>query len=568
MAKLILESPRAGEPKDFSLPASGTVTLGRVQGADVFLDRLGVSRRHAQIDCRGDGYWLVDTESKQGTFVNDVPVTEAKKLTDGVEIRLSKTRLRFQDNGRSAPKPVRKVQVKPENARQEESNSTSSAPGPKDEGESGSIGLYSDEAIRVRKLARTKVLAKLNLREVDSDQTEDAELLDRLSLALDDSLLELTHEIPDGLPMPELRQSLLDDLVNLGPISSLIKDTTVTEVMVNGPDKVFVERDGRLEITGIRFLDSPHLLGTIRRIVERVGRHVDESSPKVDAHLADGSRVNAIIPPLAVDGPSLTIRKFPEKAMSVEQLIDFGSLTKDMADFLREAVRAKQNIVVSGGTGSGKTTLLNVMSQFIPGDERVVTIEDTAELRLSHQNLVRLQARPPNIEGEGEITIQTLVVNALRMRPDRIIVGECRKGEALDMLQAMNTGHDGSMTTIHANSPRDSMARTETMVMMAGYDLPSRAIRDQIASAMNLVVQQTRFVDGSRRIEMITEVTGREGDTILMSDLFKFKQEGFNSKGKVIGKHVATGNRPIFLQELEKKGDLNLNMDMFRSDDL
>ncbi|MEI6516667.1 MAG: CpaF family protein, partial [bacterium] len=323
------------------------------------------------------------------------------------------------------------------------------------------------------------------------------------------------------------------------------------------------EKKGRLNETGVKFFDNRHLITIIQRIVEPLGRHVDEASPMVDARLPDGSRVNAIIPPLALDGASVTIRKFSKRKLTTDDLIAFGSMTADIALFLEEAVRARQNMLVSGGTGSGKTTLLNVLSQFIPRHERLVTIEDSAELKLSHRNIVRLEARPANIEGRGRVAIRDLVINALRMRPDRIVVGECRGPEALDMLQAMNTGHDGSLTTVHANTPRDALARLENMVMMAGFDLPSSAIREQIGSAVNLIVQQNRLVDGSRKIVAISEVTGREGTTILLQDIFLFEQKGFSPDGKVIGQMVATGNIPRFVEELKLKGDLRLKMNVF-----
>ena len=310
-------------------------------------------------------------------------------------------------------------------------------------------------------------------------------------------------------------------------------------------------------------MDEGHLIQVIKRIVEPIGRHVDDASPMVDARLPDGSRVNAIIPPLALDGASLTIRKFAEKKLTTDDLISFGSMTKDMALFLEEAVKQRQNILVSGGTGSGKTTLLNILSQFIPEGERLVTIEDSAELKLSHRNIVRLEARPANVEGKGRVAIRDLVVNSLRMRPDRIIVGECRGAEALDMLQAMNTGHDGSLTTAHANSPRDALARLENMVMMAGYELPSSAIREQVSSAIDLIVQQSRLADGSRKIVRIVEVTGREGDVIQMQDIFVFNQTGYDSDGRVQGYYSATGNIPYFIDELRQRGVLELDMDVF-----
>jgi len=326
---------------------------------------------------------------------------------------------------------------------------------------------------------------------------------------------------------------------------------------------IFVESKGRLYETGVRFFNENHLVQMIQRIVEPLGRHVDDASPMVDARLPDGSRVNAVVPPLALDGASVTIRKFAEKKLTTDDLIKFGSMTRDMARFLEEAVRARQNILVSGGTGSGKTTLLNILSQFIPEGERVVTVEDSAELKLSHRNIVRLEARPANVEGKGRITIRDLVINCLRMRPDRIIVGECRGAEALDMLQAMNTGHDGSLTTAHANNPRDALSRLENMVMMAGYDLPSAAIREQISSAIDIIVQQSRLGDGSRKIVKIVEITGREGDVIQMQDIFEFRQTGIGEDGTVRGEYSATGNIPFFVEEQRKRNVLKLDMSVF-----
>lgn len=407
------------------------------------------------------------------------------------------------------------------------------------------------------------MLFKLNLPEIATKQIQDEEMRAKLENALDQVLREVRHELPRDLHDDLFRQALLDELVGYGPITPMLRDPSVDEVMVNGASRIFVERKGRLYETGMKFFDDRHLITIIQRIVEPLGRHVDEASPMVDARLPDGSRVNAIIPPLALDGSSVTVRKFSKRKLTTKDLIAFGSMTPEIALFLEEAVRARQNIVVSGGTGSGKTTLLNVLSQFIPHVERLVTIEDSAELKLSHRNIVRLEARPANIEGRGRVTIRDLVINALRMRPDRIVVGECRGPEALDMLQAMNTGHDGSLTTAHANTPRDCLARLENMVMMAGFDLPSSAIREQISSAINLIVQQNRLPDGSRKIVTISEVTGREGATILLQDIFMFEQKGFSEDGKVQGQMVATGNIPQFVEGLKQRGDLRLDMSVF-----
>lgn len=352
----------------------------------------------------------------------------------------------------------------------------------------------------------------------------------------------------------KIKEELLDEIVGFGPITGLLSDSDVTEIMVNGPDHVYIEKKGKLQLTDAKFKNDNHVMHVIKRIVAPIGRRIDESSPMVDARLPDGSRVNAIIPPLAIDGPSITIRKFAEEPFKVEDLINFGTLNSRMAELLKYCVQGRLNIIVSGGTGSGKTTTLNVLSSFIPEDERIVTIEDAAELQLSQEHVVRLETRPANVEGKGEVTIRDLVKNSLRMRPDRIIVGEVRSGEALDMLQAMNTGHDGSLTTGHANSPRDMLSRLETMVLMSGMNLPIKAIRDQAASAVNLIVQQSRIMDGSRKITYITEVQGMEGDVIILQDIFRFEQRGLDNRGKVKGEFISTGIMPRFVQKLKEKG--------------
>ncbi len=338
-----------------------------------------------------------------------------------------------------------------------------------------------------------------------------------------------------------------------GVITSLLLDDTISEVMVNGRDQIYLERQGKLIRADVAFASDEELIRVIREIAAFVGRRIDEESPMVDARLPDGSRVNAIIPPLAIDGPSLTIRKFAKDPYAVQDLINFGTLTEEAAGFLQACVTARMNVIVSGGTGSGKTTTLNVLSSFIPADERIVTIEDAAELQLRQEHKVRLESRPPNLDGRGRISIRELVVNSLRMRPDRIIIGECRSGEALDMLQAMNTGHDGSLTTIHANTPRDALSRLETLVLMSGVDLPQRAIREQIASAIHLIVQQSRMRDGTRRITNITEVVGREGDTITLQDVFLFQEAGVDAAGRIIGKLTPTGIRPTAMAKLYAK---------------
>jgi pilus assembly protein CpaF len=362
----------------------------------------------------------------------------------------------------------------------------------------------------------------------------------------------------EGIPLPRLErtrllEAIMAELLSFGPIEPLLRDESISEIMVNGPDSVWIERAGQLEETDVKFENDDHVRRIIDRIVAPLGRRCDEASPMVDARLPDGSRVNAIIPPISLIGPVITIRKFSREALTMQHLVQFGSITPDVADFLSLCVQGCLNILVSGGTGSGKTTLLNVLSSFIPGGERIVTIEDAAELRLRQRHVISLEKRPANIEGTGEIPIRQLVVNSLRMRPDRVVVGECRGPEALDMLQAMNTGHDGSMTTLHSNGPRDTLARLETMVMMSGVELPHRAIREQIASAVDVIVHQERLFDGSRKVTNIAEVQGMEGDVIILQDIFRFEQTGL-VRGKVQGSLKGTGVRPKFEHKLARNG--------------
>lgn len=369
-----------------------------------------------------------------------------------------------------------------------------------------------------------------------------AEILTGAKLTLSDSVRN------------RLIRETFDEIAGYGPIQPLLDDPEITEIMVNGPQKIYIERKGRLERSSVVFADNLHILKIIDRIVTPLGRHIDSDSPMVDARLPDGSRVNAVVPPCAVDGASLTIRKFRKEKLSIVQLIELNTITHGMADFLRACVLGRLNIIISGGTGSGKTTFLNVLSGFIPEDERIVTIEDAAELQLQQEHVVRLETKLANVEGHGVVSVRELVRNSLRMRPDRIIIGECRGGEALDMLQAMNTGHDGSLTTIHANSPRDALSRLETLVLMAGMDLPIKIVRQQISSAVDVIVQMSRVRDGSRKITAITEVAGMEGDVVVLSDIFKYNQTGVDSEGKILGQIKPTGIRPLFGPRLEAAG--------------
>ena len=404
-----------------------------------------------------------------------------------------------------------------------------------------------------------KIKSRVHARLVE--EMQDEESAEREDIV--NKIQELVGEVlsQQAMPLPRnerqrLVESLINDVLGLGPLESLLNDPEISEIMINGPRQIYVEQRGRLTLSSTQFESNGQLLQVIDRVVSSIGRRVDESSPMVDARLKDGSRVNVIIPPLALNGPTMTIRKFAAERMDIDDLIRFNSMTREMAEFLRACVRARMNVMVSGGTGSGKTTTLNILSSFIPSDERIITIEDAAELQLHQEHVVTLESRPPNVEGRGRVSIRDLVVNCLRMRPDRIVVGECRGGEALDMLQAMNTGHDGSLTTIHANTPEDCMNRLETLVLMSGAELPSRAIRDQIAAAIQIVVQQARLRDGSRKIVNVSEVIGFTDDgRVKLQDIFLFRQQGVDEEGKVKGHFTATGVVPQTMEHLLESGE-------------
>jgi len=378
---------------------------------------------------------------------------------------------------------------------------------------------------------------------------------------LNEAYVQTKVTLPEDI-RKQIFNEILDEMTGFGPIQPLLDDPDISEVMVNGPKKVFVEKGGKLTKSGVTFDDDDHVARIIDRIILPLGRRVDADSPTVDARLPDGSRVNAVIRPVSIDGPCITIRKFKKDKLGVQDLVKFGSLTNNMAEFIRACVLAHLNIVISGGTGSGKTTLLNVLSGFIPEEERIITIEDAAELQLQQDHVLRMETKTANIDGRGSVTIRDLVRNALRMRPDRIVVGECRGGETLDMLQAMNTGHDGSLTTLHANTPRDALSRMETMVLMAGMDLPLKVVRQQISSAVDLIIQQTRLKDGARKVTAVTEVAGMEGDMVVLTDVFKFEQTGVGPDNKILGELKATGIRPIFTPRLEASG-FKLSGDIF-----
>lgn len=450
-----------------------------------------------------------------------------------------------QDSSERMPNPA----ARPEDVRSHGHHSSSAASGGQSSGHAGSERSQVPTPAASNPFTDWKITLhqKLVQQLFESDERTDLDAAIR-------SIVEA-----EDLPLPRHeRERMIDELRaeanGFGPIDSLLQDDSVSEVMVNGPAQVYAERNGRLELTAVKFLNDAHVMRVIDKIVSPLGRRIDESSPMVDARLPDGSRVNAIIPPLAVKGPTVTIRKFAKEPFQVDDLIGFGTFTQEMADFIATCVLGRLNIVVCGGTGSGKSTTLNVISSFIPETERVVTIEDAAELQLRQSHVVTLETRPPNVEGKGAVTIRDLVRNSLRMRPDRIVVGEVRGGETLDMLQAMNTGHDGSLTTVHANTPRDCLRRLEVMVLMAGVDLPLRAIREQIASAVDLIVQQARLRDGGRKITQISEVVGMEGDTIVLQDLFVFRESQLDANGKVTGQHEPTGIVPGFMERLLQHG--------------
>lgn len=535
------------DPPQFKRSDKDLLSIGRADTNDVVLDDFSVSKNHARITRQIDRYFVTDLASTNGVFINDrrVPVRTDVRFHPRDAIKIGVFELSVDHNG-----PARREG--PSSGAQPRADRQA----PLDAGADEDKARYyrNPRIIELKSAVHKRLLDVLDLRRLDLKKVNDSQLRRQCDEIVRQIFKEMRREIQGTVDHEELIKDILDEALGLGPLEGLIADPGVSEIMVNSKDRIYVERGGRLVLTPKIFSSDLSLLGVISRIVGPLGRRIDESSPMVDARLKDGSRVNVVIPPLALNGPSVTIRKFPESPLKVEDMVRFDTLTQSMADFIKTCVVYRKNIMISGGTGSGKTTTLNILSSNIPPGERIVTIEDAAELQLPQEHLVRLESRPPNIEGKGEITIRQLVRNALRMRPDRIIVGECRGGESLDMLQAMNTGHDGSLTTAHANSPRDMLSRLETMVMMAGEELPSRAIREQIASAIDFIVQQTRFTCGSRKITYISEVVGMEGDQIVLQDIFYFKQEGIDASGKTRGVFMATGWIPEFFEDLQKRG--------------
>ncbi|MEC5409512.1 ATPase, T2SS/T4P/T4SS family [Paraburkholderia sp. MPAMCS5] len=592
-------------------------TIGKDASCDINVKGLLIGKLQARIARENNAYYIEDQGGIAATLVNGSPITRYGPLTEADQIEIGMTTIRIirgttaaaahqpghaeQHAPSATPKAVSPAEPRAQASVAPSSISTAPAPALDQHATAEAANrpiavrhavaepqpaaaaplrapsasvketaaaalpvapINSPLGIELRKQAHMKVIAALDLRRLNVARMEEDELRKTVSAALDDILNhDPMFRTPD-ISMEVLKKSVFDEIIGLGPLEELIADPTVSEIMVNCHNEIFIEQRGQLTRSPVIFTDDRAVIGAIERIVAPIGRRIDESSPMVDARLADGSRVNAVIPPLALKGPSITIRKFSKRKLVGEDLIRFGTLSPQMLEFLHTAVKQGANIIISGGTGSGKTTLLNVLSSYIPDDERIVTVEDAAELQLSQPNLVSLEARPANMEGKGAVHIRDLVKNCLRMRPDRIVIGECRGGEALDMLQAMNTGHDGSLTTAHANTPRDCIARLEVMTLMAGLDLPVQAIREQICSAVDIIVQQSRFSCGSRRVTHVTEVSGMESGVITLQDVFVFKEEGFSEQGKIQGKFVPTAYIPDFYQELIRRR-IPVNTDIF-----
>ena len=557
---LELEILQPGVPAAAAQLPPGAYLVGSGAECHIRLKRPEISSRHAQLIVRDNRLLVMDLGSRNGTVTDDGTALfphEPYEIRPGRTLRLGKVEILVR-RAEAAPAPV--AAVAPASAADPEISLLAA------EAKKQEIPLLKISGVparlrpilqEIKKHAHRELLIRLNLKKLAVAGVSGDELKEQAAVMVREILSQLTVTLPPELPLSVLERELIQEAVGLGPLEYLIERDDITEIMVNGPDQVFVEKEGVLYRTDTAFADNNQVLSAIAPL----GRRIDESSPMVDARLPDGSRVNAIIPPLSLVGPTITIRKFSRKPFEAADLIRFGSVSADIMQFLAVCVAVRKNILISGGTGSGKTTLLNVLSSFLPNRERIVTIEDAAELQLHQEHLVRLESRPPNIEGKGAVTIRDLVRNSLRMRPDRIVVGECRGGEALDMLQAMNTGHDGSLTTIHANSPRDALSRLETLVLMAGFDLPLRAIREQVASAIHIVVQITRERDGSRKIVNVSEITKMEGDVITMQDLFVFRQTGWDGENRITGVFEPTGSVPTFMEEIERaKLDLDIRM--------
>jgi len=521
--------------------AIGKHSLGKSLDADIVLNDAFSSKYHAELTINNTGVFLDDLGSTNGTWIKGEKINKNHTLSHGDSFQIGN--LVFTAIIKDATSNVHEIKSNPVVTNTE----------------SNVIPLTSkaenNELFEFRKKVHMLVLEHLDMYKRTTMHKMSSDDLKKEAINSAREVIKRNNlELPKTKPEEQIISEIVAEAIGLGPLESMLADDTITEIMVNGPDDIYIEKSGRILKSDTYFNSSESLMSIIERIVTPLGRRIDEGSPMVDARLADGSRVNAIIPPLSLIGPVVTIRKFPKYRFSMDDLVKMGSLTQDMADFLEVCVKNKKNIVVSGGTGSGKTTTLNILSNFIPVDERIVTIEDAAELQLNQDHVITLESRPSNAEGKGLVSIRDLVKNSLRMRPDRIVIGECRGGEAIDMLQAMNTGHDGSLTTGHANTPRDFLSRLEVMVLMSGIELPVRAIREQITSAVDIIIQQSRFSDGNRRITHIVEVDGMEGDVVLLQKIFEFKRTGKTAEGKIKGEYSGCGYAPTFYKELEDAG--------------
>ena len=576
-AKIFIMTQDREFEKIVEIDDASILSFGRGQDANVVLPRGSVSRLHAQVSVLNGQFVVQDLGSTNGVMVNGKKIQE-QILNHEDRLMMGEFMMLFQVDGQAAASEAKPAAAPP---KKESTVARPTAPPPMPAKVPGEItnydiaemkskeyvatneDLFSDEYVKIRSAIHDILLDRMDLHQINILDLHDGDLMERTGKTIEQIIIDISDQVPDKFDKQRLHKDVLDEALGLGPLEDLLADPAISEIMVNCKDQIYCERSGKLTLTDKRFISESHVRSVIDRIVAPLGRRIDESSPMVDARLKDGSRVNSIIPPLALKGSSITIRKFSDTPLGIKDLIAFGSMTEAMGNFCKLAVESHQNIVISGGTGSGKTTLLNVMSNFIGEDERIVTIEDAAELQLNQPHLVSLESRPANIEGKGAVTIRDLVRNCLRMRPDRIVVGECRGGEALDMLQAMNTGHDGSLTTGHANTPRDMLARLETMVLMSGMDLPIKAIREQIASAVHLIIQQSRMGDGSRKVIEVSEVTGTEGDIITMQTIFQYQQTGFDENNKIQGYYMATGIIPKFIEEMRQKG-IDFPLDMFQ----
>lgn len=531
---------------------------------------------HARLFEKEDGIYVSDTSSGIGTLVNGEAVTTFGPLLEKSSITIGAYRLtvKSEHQKKSNPVPAAKEAIgegeggapqeeRKKTANVETAHSLKETFGVRQEKERPYLESDQDDQRFVwHKRIHEQLMGAMDLRRTDVEAMNDEELSETVRALVGDIIQQMDRSLPPEIDRNKLAKEVIDEAIGLGPLEDFLAEDSITEIMVNRHDAIYYETQGKLHKSNVTFSSDSAVRSVIERIVSPLGRRIDESSPMVDGRLKDGSRINAVIPPLAIQGPCLTIRKFSKRKLSVEDFVQFGSISEPMAIFLEKAVHYRKNIIISGGTGSGKTTFLNVLSDYIPHDERIITVEDSAELKLGQPHVVSLEARPPNMEGKGSVTIRDLVKNCLRMRPDRIVVGECRGGETLDMLQAMNTGHDGSLTTVHANSPRDLISRLEVMVMMAGMELPEKAIREQIASAVHVIVQQSRFSDGTRKITHITEVTGMETGVVQMQNIFTYKQHGVDTEGTVLGEYQATGRVPEFYEVLRQQG-ITLDMSIF-----